>query len=145
MPVNRIAAFLRPILAYRVEACFLAALVFTLARQAGDHRPRVEVRTATTHHTVVHEVTPVRIASTVGVREIIQRRSPAGVAVIAPDVRVITGSADRKVVVRSHSAASDACVSEAAAGTAGRTHACTIVRVAPATAPAIAKAFVNGS
>ena len=64
MPVNRVVALVRAAAAYRVEACFIAALAFSLAHQS-DYRRHdgFEVRTTTTRHTVVHEVQPVRVVT----------------------------------------------------------------------------------
>lgn len=90
MPVNRLVALARAAAAYRVEACFVAALAFSLAHQADDRRhDGLEVRTTTTRHTVVHEVQPVRIVTS-------HARQPA----VAPRAAVEPRSARRATAPR---------------------------------------------
>lgn len=74
MPVNRLVSLARSAAAYRVEACFIAALAFTLANQADDRRHTFDVHTTTTRHTVVHEVEPVRVVQSVHEEHPVERR-----------------------------------------------------------------------
>ncbi len=145
MPISRIAALVRSLSTYRVEACFLAALVFTLARQADHREHRVEVRAARTAHTVVHEITPVRVAPAFAPHQIVERTGAVGIAVPAPRVHVVTTSPNKRLVFRSDSAAAIPCPVAVKVGSAAQGASCKFISVAPpAEATALAKAFVDG-
>ena len=105
MPVNRLVSLVRSAAAYRVEACFIAALAFTLANQADDRRHTFDVHTATTQHTVVHEVEPVRVVRSVHEERPVER------------VRVVASRAPVPVVERTRHAARPAKAPLAASGT----------------------------
>lgn len=141
MPANRITALLRSIADYRVEACFLAALAFTLGHNAFHDRP-FHVRT-TAHETVVHEVRPARVSAAHRPVHVIER--PGGVGVAVPAPRAHAGSNGRIVIKRDSDAALPCATSPAlAAARVAEGATCKIVRVAPSAGVAVAKAFARG-
>jgi len=146
MPCNRTHRFLRSIADYRVEACFLAALVFTLGHNA-FHNGQVELHTTMTHDPVVHEVIPARVAVA---RSAAHARHPAivGIAVPAPRPAAIGAGIDRRIVIKRGSDSAAPCEGSSAltAGAVGEGATCKLIRVVPA-APGISvpKTLADGN
>ena len=143
MPAKPFCALLRSIADYRVEACFLAALAFTLGHNAFHDRP-VEIRTTRTHETVVHEVTPVRVAAARRSTHVIERPGVVGIAVPAPRAHV--GSNGRIVIERgsdvSVPCAPDSPTLAAAKIVGGAT--CKVIRTAPSSGAGAPRALASG-
>lgn len=127
MPVNRLASLVRSAAAYRVEACFIAALAFTLANQADDRRHHTfDLRATTTRHTVVHEVEPVRVVASV--REV----APAPAAASGTRFRVVSTGGATTSVTKADSTAFTYCSTTSSAGAAGRSEdTCKVIRIMP--------------
>ena len=143
MPANPFSTLVRIIVDYRVEACFLAALAFTLGHNAYHDAP-VEIRRTTSHETVVHEVTPVRVAAGRRSTHVIERPGVIGIAVPAPRAHV---GSDGTIVIERGPRVSAPCAPDspalAASGIAGGA-TCKVIRVAPSSGAAVARAFTNG-
>lgn len=148
MPFNRITQFLRAAAEYRVEACFLAALVFTLGHQSFHHDRIVEVRTAKAHETVVHKMTPVRIAAARRNVDVIELPGAVGIAVPAPRYDVVSVAGSTPIVAAKVPVAPASCASlaEVTATPGSSAATCRFIRIAPvAGARVAAKTFVKGS
>ncbi len=135
MLCNRTTAFLRSIADYRVEACFLAALVFTLGHNA-FHNSEVDLHTITEHDhgAVVHEVTPVRVSEARRATQVIERPRIVGIAVPAPRLATVSSGIDRKIVITRGSDSTAPCAAASALmpGAVGEGATCKLIRVAPA-------------
>ena len=138
MSANRITALLRTIADYRVEACFLAALVFTLGHNSFHHRA-VEVRTTTRHERTIHEVVPVRVAAARRATHVIARPEIAGVVVPAPHAHGVGGRGEGRIVMKHDSHPVTPCPAPRTLARAGvvQGSTCKVIRVAPA-APEVA-------
>ena len=144
MPCNRTHRFLRSIAEYRVEACFLAALVFTLGHNA-FHNGQVELHTTMSHDPVVQAVVPARVAVARSAAHV-GHPAIAGIAVPVPRPAPIGAGIDRRIVIKRDGAAPCAGSSALTAGAVGEGATCKLIRVAPVT-PGIAapRTLTSGS
>ena len=162
MPVNRLVSLVRSAAAYRVEACFIAALAFTLANQADDRRHTFDVHTATTQHTVVHEVAPVhsvhpvepvRVVATRAPTPVIERARHAARPAKAPlaasgtRFRVVSTGGAKTLVLKTDSAAFSFCSTTSNAAAAVQPEgSCKVIRITPtASGVVIAKTTAAGT
>ena len=122
---KRIASLFRSAKDFRVEACFLAALGFTLLHE-GYHDKRA-LHVTTSHETVV-QVEPVHIGSIHGAPTIARTRHPA-VGESGERVRIVTGV---PVKLKHGKPAPTRCAATTAARAAAAGGTCKVVRVAPA-------------
>lgn len=140
MPVSRLVSLVRSAAAYRVEACFIAALAFTLANQADDRRHHtLDVHTATIRHDVVHEMEHVRVEAPRAPRAVVQRTrhdalpAKAPVAASGSRFRVVSTGGAKTLVVKTDSAAFSYCATASkAAAAAEREGSCKVIRITPA-------------
>ena len=143
MSANPFPAFLRSIAEYRVEACFLAALAFTLGHNAFHDAP-VELHMTRAHETVVHEVTPVRVAAARRPVHVIERPGVVGIAVPAPRAHV---DGHGRIVIARGAELTAPCPPDSPALAASRIvggATCKLLRSAPSSGARVARAMANG-